>query len=225
MKYFTSLHSITFIASTNLIKIKQCLEKLPSSDLLQHLSINLNNILQDALGFDVVNQPLLSIKHFKIDCPYFNDFLKLALLFPNLVSLHLSPENYHNYSHILIIVPANCLSNLKFLRMNNVPTFDTIEFIFQLCPQLQILKVTCHTKYNIRLMIKAQDWEQHLSLMKSLKKIEINVRGLHHGGVIDVSKYETKFWKERNLTAIKYIDHKPFNRFFVSDNQAALLIK
>ncbi|CAF5130417.1 unnamed protein product, partial [Rotaria sp. Silwood1] len=92
-------------------------------------------------------------------------------------------------------------------------------------PQLQILKVTCHTKYNIRLMIKAQDSEQHLSLMKSLKKIEINVRGLHHGGVIDVSKYETKFWKERNLTAIKYIDHKPFNRFFVSDNQAALLIK
>ncbi|CAF3608837.1 unnamed protein product [Rotaria sp. Silwood1] len=215
MKYFTSLHSITFIASTNLIKIKQCLEKIPSSDRLQHLSINLNNILQgNTRNLYTTIYRLNNLKQFEFHC------IKDAL-----VSLHLSPENYHNYSHILIIVPANCLSNLKFLRMNNVPTFDTIEFIFQLCPQLQILKVTCHTKYNIRLMIKAQDWEQHLSLMKSLKKIEINVRGLHHGGVIDVSKYETKFWKERNLTAIKYIDHKPFNRFFVLDNQAALLIK
>ncbi|CAF3432842.1 unnamed protein product, partial [Rotaria sp. Silwood2] len=181
--------------------------------------------IKDASCFDIVNQPLLSIKHFKIDCPYFNDFLKLVPHLPNLISLHLSPENYHNYSNIIIIVSENCLSNLRFLRMDNVSTFNAIEFMFQLCPQLKIFKVTCHTKYNIHSMIKAQDWEKHLSHMKSLKKIEINVHGLHEGEVIDLSKYETTFWKERNLTAIEYIDHEPLSRFFTSDNQAALLIK
>ncbi|CAF4818663.1 unnamed protein product [Rotaria sp. Silwood2] len=67
--------------------------------------------------------------------------------------------------------------------------------VFQLCPQLKIFKVNCHTKYNIHSIIKAQDWEKHLSHMKTLKKIEINVRGLHDGEVIDLSKYETTFWK------------------------------
>ncbi|CAF3456794.1 unnamed protein product, partial [Rotaria sp. Silwood2] len=75
------------------------------------------------------NRSLLSIKHFKVDCSYFTDFLKLAPFLPNLISLHLSSENYQHHSNFMIIVPTNCLSKLTSLHMDNVPTFDAIDCV------------------------------------------------------------------------------------------------
>jgi hypothetical protein len=235
IKYFSFLHSLTFINTQNSTKIQKFLEKLPSPNQLYHLSIDFKwyeNGMQDLtatifklpnlnrlefyvhgnppLNFVKLDQPLLSLRHFSISFYEWNFFLKLVAFMPNLISLDLSSERYMRYSSLIFIEPMN-LSKLKTLRMNNVEGYDQINYIFQLFPQIEIFKVQCHSKSDIDSMIKADNWEKLFMAMKFLKKIEISIRGVHE---IDLSEYDTDFWTQRNLKAIEYKGQKPIQRFF-----------
>jgi hypothetical protein len=54
-------------------------------------------------------------------------------------------------------------------------------------------------------------WEELLSAMKFLQKIDISVNRINHINVIDLTEYETAFWIERNLQAIVYDDPTPYS--------------
>lgn len=216
-KYFTSLHSLIFNNVENVYMIELLLRKLPSPNQLYYLSLNtLNDInnLENLLiiifqlsnlthlildfcsvfiNFRKINHPSLSLRYFSTRHLYFQQTLKFIHFMPNLISLSISLFGRTDIYDKEFTEPE-CFSKLKKLRIIKVREFDDIRHIFELCPQMTIFQIEC---YN---MIEAKDWEDVLLPMERLKRIRIEI-SFYHKIDIDLVKYETDFWKKRNIKA------------------------
>lgn len=247
IEYLSFLCSLKFLWISNQRIIKEFLEKLPFPHQLRHLSIELwspDQYLQDLcltiskfpnlnrLEFNFnpntfsvtkIKQSLITIKYFSLNCCFFNEFIQLIPFMSNLIGLNLSCE-YNNQYVDLSISSSNYLSKLKFLQMNRVKTYNEIDYVLHLCPQLKVFKVNCMSEYRNPTMINAKEWEKHLSQMEFLIKIEINVYNIYNGESMDLTEYKTEFWTKRNITAIKYIDKKTSHCIYDEEHQFSLLI-
>jgi hypothetical protein len=244
IKYLLSLCSLTFIYVQSTKKIQEFLEKLPSPQHLHHLSVvfswwqydaDLQNLLTTIfklpnlrkfewdsysmrLDINTTNQPSLSLRHFSICCYGIKDFLKFVSFMPNLNSLNLTFK-FDSYDFIFSIsVEENSLSKLKYLQMNTIYNYNEIYCIFQLCPQVKIFKAQSNSLSFAHSMVNAKKWEELLSPMKFLQKIDIILSNARHNVVNDLSVYETDFWLQRKLKAIPSYDQKTKSRILCIKN-------